>query len=156
TTAGDPVLFEAYLVPRAVAARQHELFTALAPAFVGGLIVLFLLQLPLAWSLARRLERAREEREALLRRAIEAGEHERHRLAADLHDAVVQHVAGAGFAVAGVAERIGGRGVDGEASILRGSAVRLRQAVRDLRTLIAAIAPPRPHDEGLAAPLGDL
>jgi two-component system NarL family sensor kinase len=153
---GDRVLFEAYLLPSAVAARERELLASLAPAVVGGLVVLFLLQLPLAWSFARRLEHTRAEREELLRRALEAGEHERNRLAADLHDAVVQHVAGAGFAVAGVAERIDRRGIDDEAATLRSSATRLRQAVRDLRTLIAAIAPPRLHEEGLAAALGDL
>ena len=45
-------------------------------------------------SLARRLRRGQQEREALLRRALDASETERRRIAADLHDGVVQDLAG--------------------------------------------------------------
>ena len=85
---------------------------ALAIAFEGArpaplataLFVLLLFQLPLAYSLANRLQRGHEERERLLTSAIEASSAERRRIASDLHDGVVQDLAGVAFGLAPLAE----------------------------------------------------
>ena len=68
---------------------------------VVGTAVLTLLIAPLAWWLSRRLRRDAESRERLLRTAIEASDAERRRIARDLHDGVVQDLAGAAFTPGG-------------------------------------------------------
>src|SRR5438477_2287732 len=138
TTGGSPVLFEAYLRYHPVAEEQSRLLGAIAPALVGGLLLLLLIQIPLAWSMSRRVQEGQRERERLLRRALEAGEHERRRIAADLHDSVVQSLAGSAFALGGVADRAGRAGYTGDADLVNRGARELRQAVRDLRTLVEA------------------
>jgi signal transduction histidine kinase len=156
TPGGTPLLFEAYLRYQSVASEQARVLGPIVPALVGGLILLFLVQIPLAWSMAKRTREGQRERERLLERAIQAGEHERHRIAADLHDAVVQNLAGTAFALAGAADRVKKHGLDAEAATVRLGAAQLRQGVRDLRTLIVTMASPRLHQEGLSAALRDL
>jgi len=60
-------------------------------------VVLLLFQVPLAWTLARRLQRGHREREELLANAVEASTQERRRIASGLHDGVVQDLAGVAF-----------------------------------------------------------
>jgi two-component system, NarL family, sensor kinase len=107
TPGGRALLFEAYLPANEVSASAHHLWVAFAPALFGGLVLLKLVQLPLAWSLASRLRRRQIEREALLARAIEASEDERRRIARDLHDGVVQDLAGVAYSLAATAEKAG-------------------------------------------------
>ena len=84
-------------------ASGARLLGALAPPLIGGLAVLVIFQVPLAWSMARRLRRGHREREALLAAAAEASAQERRRIAADLHDGVVQNLAGVAFGLAPLA-----------------------------------------------------
>src|SRR5262249_20878243 len=87
---GTPLLYEEYLTYSSVADSANRLWSRFAPALIVSLIALELLQIPFAWSLAQRVRRGQNEREALLRRAIEASELERRRIAGNLHDGVVQ------------------------------------------------------------------
>ena len=77
-------------------------------------------QLPLAWSLARRLQRGQREREALLMRAIDASEPSAGGSPADLHDGVVQDLAGRRLALAAAARAADGRPGDGRRPSLAG------------------------------------
>lgn len=86
TPDGSQVLFEIYQRFESVSASAQRLLGALAPPLLGGLAVLLLFQVPLAWSMAGRLQRGHRERERLLAGAIEASSQERRRIAADLHD----------------------------------------------------------------------
>jgi signal transduction histidine kinase len=156
TTSGRPVLYEAYLRFASVSADSHRTLISMLPALVLGLALLFLIQIPLAWSLARSVERSREEEKRLLRRALDAGDIERRHIAADLHDGVVQSLAGTSLSLAAAASEAERAGLPLVAEKVGQAAGELRQGVRDLRSLIVAIAPPRLHDEGLAAALGDL
>ncbi|MEA2246528.1 MAG: two-component system, NarL family, sensor kinase [Solirubrobacteraceae bacterium] len=156
TPNGTPVLFEIYQRFSSVSANGERLLRALAPPLLGGLLVLLLFQAPLAWSLARRLQRGHREREALLANAIEASAQERRRIASDLHDGVVQDLAGVAFGLAPLAEDAARRDADAEARVLRDSMGRLRQGVRDLRTLLVEIHPPSLESTGLEAALNDL
>jgi two-component system NarL family sensor kinase len=79
---GRPLLFESYLRFSSVASSARHLWRSFAPALFLGLIGLWIVQLPLALALARRLRRGQQEREALLRRALEASDRERRRIAA--------------------------------------------------------------------------
>jgi DNA-binding NarL/FixJ family response regulator len=89
TQSGRPLLFEAYLRFSDVAASGRKVWLAFLPAVFAALLMLWLLQLPIAVRLARRVRRAHAEREALLLRALNASDTERRTIAADLHDGVV-------------------------------------------------------------------
>jgi signal transduction histidine kinase len=115
--------------------------------------VLWLVQLPLAGSLARRLRHGQLEREQLLLSALDASDRERRRIAADVHDGVVQQLAGTSFNLAGASERVEDAGAR---SALREAAATTRQAVRELRSLLVSIYPPNLHGAGLEAALSDL
>src|SRR4051794_27357085 len=156
TPDGTPVLFEIYQRFGSINAAATRLLRSLALPLVAGLLVLLLLHLPLVSSLARRLERGHEERERLLTNAIEASDRERRRIAADLHDGVVQDLAGVAFGLAPLAEDAAKRGAEREAGALRDAIARLRQGVRDMRTLLVAIHPPSLESTGLEAALHDL
>lgn len=153
---GRPLLFEAYTRFSAVSASGRRLWQAFAPALVGGLLLLLLATLPLGRSLARRLRDGQQAREALLRRSIDASETERRRIAADLHDGVVQDLVGVSYALSVEADRLDRDGTAAASVALRHGAAMARHSVRALRTLLVDIYPPTLHDAGLEAALCDL
>ena len=156
TPDGTQVLFEIYQRFGSVNSSAQRLLGALAPPLLGGVAVLLLLQVPLAWTMARRLQRGHRERERLLANAVEASAEERRRIAADLHDGVVQDLAGVAFGLAPLVEEAKRRGDEEEAAALRDATVTLRQGVRDLRTLLVEIHPPNLESAGLEVALSDL
>jgi signal transduction histidine kinase len=153
---GTPLLFEIYETLDSTDASASSLLAAIAPPLIAGVIVLVLLQMPLAWSMARRLQRGHHEREALLSSAVEASSRERRRIAADLHDGVVQDIAGVAFGLAPLAAGAARRGDEAEAGVLREATGTLRQGVRDLRTLLVEIHPPNLESAGMRVALSDL
>ena len=158
TTGGQPLLFEVYLRYSSVAESGQRIWTTFAPVLVGGLLLLYLVQVPMAWSMTRSLQQGQREREELLHRAIDASDAERRRIARDLHDGVVQSLAGVSYSLAAAADRLQDNG-DGRVEVaasLRQAAADTRQSMRDLRSLIVEIAPPDLHEEGLDNALGDL
>ena len=157
TMGGKPLLFEVYQRFSSVAESGRRIWTSFAPVLVGGLLLLYLVQVPLAWSMARRIRQGQEERERLLERAIDASDAERRRIARDLHDSVVQSLAGVSYSLAAAADRMGDDPQSTDlAPALRQAAADTRQSMRDLRTLIVEIAPPNLHEEGLDSALGEL
>jgi len=156
TPNGTQVLFETYQRFSSVNADAAALLGKLAPPLIAGLLVLALFQVPLAWSMARRLHRGHREREALLNNAIEASTEERRRIASDLHDGVVQDLAGVAFGLAALADTAQRRRGDDDARVLHRAMDTLRQGVRDLRTLLVEIHPPSLESTGLESALNDL
>jgi signal transduction histidine kinase len=156
TPDGTQVLFEVYRRFGSIDESAERLLSALAPPLLGGLFVLLLLQVPLAWRLAGRLQQAHAEREGLLQSAVQSSANERRQIAADLHDGVVQDLAGVAFGLAPIAEDAERRGAADEAGALRQATDRLRQGVRDLRTLLVEIHPPALESAGLESALSDL
>jgi two-component system, NarL family, sensor kinase len=156
TPTGRPLLFETYLRFSDVAASGRTVWLAFLPVLVVALLMLWLLQLPIALSLARRLRRAHAEREALLLRALNASDTERRVIAADLHDGVVQDLAGASYALAVAAENVEETPTNEVARTLRTGADATRQTMRQLRSLLVEIYPPNLRDAGLEPALNDL
>ncbi len=150
---GTPLLFETYQRRSAVAATGRRLWLPFAALLLGSLVLLWIVQVPLAQRLGRQLQRTQEDRAALLQHAVEASADERRRIAADLHDGPVQDLAGISYSLAAAAET--------EASpvtraTLRDGAAGTREAMRRLRTLLVEIHPPNLRASGLEAALDDL
>jgi signal transduction histidine kinase len=155
TPEGTPLLFETYQPYSVITETSQRMWLTSLPVLLGGLALLYLLQAPLAYRMARRLRRSQEEREALLVGALAASDRERAQIAADLHDGVVQELAGASFTLAAEADRM--EPADpAAAATLRSTAANLRRWVRELRSLVVTIVPPALRAEGLRAGLGDL
>jgi two-component system, NarL family, sensor kinase len=148
---GTPVLFETYFLYSGVTAVGRQLWGQFAPIAIGALILLELIQIPLAWSMARRLRSSQRERERLLSHAIEASDAERRRIASDLHDGVVQDLTGVSLelAVMGKTDRITPDQVNESSSAIRTS-------IKSLRSLLVEIYPPNLQEEGLESAIGDL
>ncbi len=151
---GEPLLFEAYYSVRTVGQRAAEVLTPFRRITVGALLGLLLVGVPLLGVLTLRLTRASRARERLLQRAIEASEAERRRIARDLHDGVVQELAGTAFALSGIAreQALGPELRDS----LHGTSQALRRSLRQLRSLLVEIHPPGLDATGLGAALEDL
>ncbi|MBV8386365.1 MAG: sensor histidine kinase [Acidimicrobiia bacterium] len=157
TVGGKPLLFEIYLRYSSIAESGRQIWGNFLPVMLGGLLLLFLIQVPLAWSMARGVRQGQEERERLLHRAIDASDAERRRIARDLHDGVVQSLAGVSYSLAAAADRVGDAPNGAEVgSALRQAAADTRKSMRDLRSLIVDIAPPNLHEEGLDNAVGEL
>jgi signal transduction histidine kinase len=154
TTGNHKLLFEAYFRYSGITEAGRQLWLQFAPFSLGALVLLELLQVPLVLSLARRLRRTQYQREDLLRNALEATQEERRRIAGDLHDGVVQDLAGVAFSL-GAAARQPGRDPE-DAAAVRAAADQVRDGVRSLRSLMVEIYPPNLYDEGLEAALSDL
>jgi signal transduction histidine kinase len=152
---GKPLLFEVYFSAAQVADRKEAVFSAFRPITLGGLALLVVLTTPVLWVLMRRVQAGARARERLLRAAVDASDSERRRIARDLHDGVVQDLAGTSYAVTAVADTL--RADRPEASSrLSEAGDSLRTSLRSLRSLLVEIYPPELHTEGLAAALEDL
>jgi two-component system, NarL family, sensor kinase len=156
TSDGTPLLFELYVRFDPIVAGGRELGAAVAPAFLLALVALEALQLPLAWRLAHRLRQGQREREVLNRRALDASDHERRRIARDLHDGVVQSLASVSYSLAAVEEELGSVDQSALAASVRGAARTTRRNISELRSLIFQINPPNLEQVGLPRALEEL
>ena len=152
---GEHLLFEAYLRYSSVAASGQRLWQKFAPALIGGLILLELIQIPLAYLLARRLRERELERRALLQRALDASDLERRRLAVELHNGPVQSLAGVAFTLAAAAGQLPAT-ANGSGEAVREAADRTRATMRELRGMLVGLYPPSLQRTGLRPALSDL
>jgi two-component system NarL family sensor kinase len=156
TNGGTTLLFETYARYSTVTARAGRIWREFIPITLGALLLLQLVQLPLAWSMARRLDGSLRERDRLAHRLAEASENERRRIAGDLHDGVVQVLAVTSFALVGAADHASRTGDRPQATVLNDAGDAIRGSIRSLRTLLVDIYPPSLQRAGLASALEDL
>lgn len=124
----SPLLFEVYYDDAVVRTPQRNILFGMTPVFLLSMALLQGAQLIPGIRLARQVQAQQRERRAILQSAIEAGERERRRLAADLHDDIIQDLAGIAYAVEPVDA---GPGPD-PGTILRQSIGKLRTLTTDL------------------------
>ena len=105
TPTGQRLLFETYQPYQTISDASRRAWLTSLPVLLAGLVLLYLVQAPLAYRMARRLRRSQEERETLLLASLAAADRERVMIAADLHDGVVQGLAGASFSLSAAAGR---------------------------------------------------
>lgn len=151
---GRPMLLDAYYALDQLESRQSEIYGSFRWIVLAPLALLIILATLILSALTRQLTNASKERERLLRSAMDASDAERRRIARDLHDSVVQDLAGTAFAVSAIA-----RNPDTSAEAretLDSAGGSLRTSLKSLRSLLAEIHPPDLRADGLAAALEDL
>ena len=153
---GTALLFETYQRGAAVTSTGRRIWLPFAGLLLASLVLLWLVQVPLAYRLARNLRRSQREREALLVRAVEASNDERRRIAADLHDGVVQDLAGISYSLAAAADAPDPHVPPALRTTVREAAVGTRDSMRRIRSLLVEIHPPNLQASGLEAALRDL
>ncbi len=151
TSTGVSMLVEVYAPYELVTAREADLRSNFLPLMTAVLVALAIGQIALVWTLGRRLARSERRQARLLRRLIDTSDAERRRVAAEVHDGVVQDLAGISFSLAAV-----GEGSSPEAPTVRRLAVATQDAVASLRGLLSSIYPVTVPPEGWVAGLDDL
>jgi signal transduction histidine kinase len=156
---GRPMLLQLLVRDDDLAAVSRDAARAELPAFLVAIVALQVLQLPLAVRLVRRVRQGQRERDLLHRHAVEARDHERTRIARDLHDGVVQQLAGVSYSLASVG--VGSAGAQPEVppdvlNVVRSAAATTRDSALELRTLVAELTPPTVYEVGLPRAVEDL
>ena len=154
---GSQILFETYMSPERAAARQEAIVRASMIVGVAALVVFGVAILPLSLRLARGVERAHVDRERMTQHALLSSELERRRIAQDLHDGVIQDLAGAGLVLPLVADRVRSSSSspqDGEL-LTRIHDLVARNVLR-LRSLMAQVYPPDLTGPGLQPAIENL
>ncbi|MEV6020783.1 histidine kinase [Streptomyces sp. NPDC051997] len=146
---GERLALEVYSTDERVATAREELMRTLVPFSILALLLLLVAQLPVSVQLLRRVSQADAERSRLLRKALTASERERRAIARDLHDGVVQDLAGAGYALAAVRSDLPAGTPAATGGMLDRISEVLRGAVGSLRTLMVDIYPPDLTEDGL-------
>ncbi len=154
TPTGTPLLFEAYFAAEDIEKRTGEILVPFGRITTLGLLLLLGVATPMLWGLTRRLTNVAQERENLLLSAVKASEAERRRIARDLHDGVVQDLAGTAFAISAIARAETTTNVS--RTVLNDAAQSLRNGLKTLRSLLVEIHPPGLTAESLPSALEDL
>lgn len=147
------LLLETYQPYDTIQRTSAWMYADKLPVLVGGLVLLYAVQAPLAYRMARRLRAAQDEREQLLVASLAVADRERSQIASDLHDGVVQGLAGASWTLSAAASCSSDTA---SAEQMGRTAMDLRRWVRELRSLIVTVAPPALRQQGLAESLHDL
>ena len=153
---GQPLVFQAHLPGDQVHADTRLLHQQLLPLTLGSMGLLLLLLLPLAVSLARRVERSQDERNRMLHTSISASDNERRRIAGELHDTVIQDLAGLSYTLHAVAQGLPATAENEQTrQLTTAAAIIVRRDVDSLRRLMVDIYPPELAD-GQLVPMIDL
>ncbi|MGY1742809.1 MULTISPECIES: sensor histidine kinase [unclassified Blastococcus] len=148
----ERMVVETYLPTDGIERQTSLLRGEIVPVAVGALVVLQLVQLPIAASMARRARRHEEERLELMARTLKASDRERRAIAGDVHDGPVQDLAGVSYALAGLRSVV----PEERQKTVDRLTTTIRHAVASLRRLMVDIYPPDLSGPGLAAALDDL
>lgn len=155
-TAEDGTRFvaEAYYPTSGLAAASDAIWRSFLPVLLAALAALALAQVPLAWWYGRRGRAEALERVELMERAEAVRRDERSRIAADLHDSVVQDLAGVAFDLSASAHQVRSRPSDELEQSFRHAAEVCRASIEHLRTLLVQLHPEDPPaiDLGQALP----
>ncbi|CAB4726789.1 unannotated protein [freshwater metagenome] len=150
----EPALFVAYWDLEGVEERRERIFGDFRWITLAPLLLLAVISTVMLGLLTGQLRRGSRERERLLQTAIDASDAERRRIARDLHDGVVQDLAGSAFALSGAARDPAT--TPQTAEVLTSVSSSMRDSLKQMRSLLAEIHPPELHGRGLETALDDL
>ncbi|MGZ5401031.1 MAG: sensor histidine kinase, partial [Nocardioides sp.] len=129
----EPFVFEAYLSSDRIDQDRAAVLPRLLMVTLGSLALFQLAVLPLAVSLARRVDEAQGARARMLRRSLASWHHQRRRLAQELHDGPIQELTAIGYGVSllsdGPSDPRQNRTIS---DTLRGSVSRAEESLRSL------------------------
>ncbi len=156
-----PLVFEAYFSTETMRADEQAIFRGYLPVIFAALLLFQVAVLPMALSLARRVERGQAERSKLMRHALLASDLERRRISTDLHDGVIQDLAGVCYAMPTLEAHFGD---DSDSPVSRETAREtahrisqiLMRDVAALRSMITDIYPPDLEGAGFASAIQEL
>ena len=146
---GSPMIFETYSSGKPVRAEQHAVLMGMIPPIMLSLGALQVAQFVPAVRLARRIQVHQATRNALLRCAIEASDHERRQIAGELHDEIIQDLSGLAYAL----ESEERRGTSELRPVFSHARTMLQHDVRKLRAMTSELYPPDLEELGLRASL---
>jgi two-component system, NarL family, sensor kinase len=150
---GTLVVYEQYETYDSIVGNSRQLLKRLTLPLIGCVLMLWLVQLPLARRLANRVQRAEAQHASLANQALTASAKERERIAANLHDGVVQDLAGLTFELTA----LGARTENGPTRVaIERSAEIARTSMRRVRTSLIELHPPTIEALGLAAGIDQL
>jgi two-component system, NarL family, sensor kinase len=150
-TGGVPLLVQVSERHDDMEANARITWRLFAPAWLGALLVLQLVQIPIAWNLARRVRRHQEAEAALLEAALEASDVERRRIAGDVHDNILPGLTGLAYELD--AARLSGQA---PAPLLDRTADGVRRSIAELRALSVDLSHQRLRETGLGPALAGL
>ena len=101
------------------------------------------------------LQEAQTERRTLLARTVRAGEEERTRIAADLHDGPIQRLAALGLLLDRCELRLARGDAGGSTELVAAARNEISDQIRGLRRLMSELRPPVLDQGGLPAALSD-
>lgn len=153
---GQTYLMQMHQLQDTISQDARTIWFAFAPVVVGSLLLVGLLLGMLAVRMARRISADLAVRQDLLQRSVDAGDVERRRIAAQLHDGTVQDLAGLSYTLAGLSARARSHGDQEQARQLSDAAAHSRDAVRGLRSLLVDIYPANLDRTGLTTAITDL
>ena len=147
---GAPLVFEAYLPVDRMEDDARTIVVAFVPLVVGALVLFLAVVCP--WPCPEPDGRARPGRAGqMMRHALFASDLERRRIAADLHDGVIQDLAGLGYVLPTVTRQLGPDGTsDGPRCVLEArDRACIRHVAAMLRSLMTDLYPPDLEGDGL-------
>ena len=103
---GKPILVESYWTSDRILRDEIVISTRILPLAIGALVLFILAVIPLALSLARRVDQAQAERSSLLRHALAASDVERRKISRELHDGLIQDLTSLGYSLPAVAAEL--------------------------------------------------
>ena len=130
--------FEAYYDYARIDETANSLLWQLIPLVLVPLVVLMIIQVPIATSMAKRVRRHEVERSELAERGLAASERERVRIAADLHDGPIQDLAGMSYALGAVAQTVPER----NQALMAKLQATVQRSIESLRKLMVDLYPP--------------
>lgn len=148
---GVPIVVETYLPTEPIEEYTSTIVGRFLPILIGSLLLFGAVVVMLARTLTAQVVRAERSAAESARRAVRASDLERRRIAVDLHNGVIQDLAGLGYVLPSLARTVRS-GEDRETS-----ADRVEEAGRlvfrnldGLRRLSTDLYPPNLADDGLA------
>ena len=141
-TDGHRILVETYFTANRLHAEEAALLRRIVPVVLAAVVVVGLLLVPLAFSLARRVATYERERQSMVRLAVEASSAERRRVAGELHDGVIQDLAGVGYALSSLDTQIATLSRDGDRAERKPRVAGMLSTLRTAQRLV--------HDDLLA------
>lgn len=143
-------MYEAHAPFPSIDDEQAAIFKSLLPLTLGALLLLQLANVPLALSLARRVDRSTDHRSMILSRSLISWHDERRRLAQDLHDGVIQDLSAMSYALPAVLAQLPDvPEADPARSIGERMTEALTQDLRALRSVLIDLVPADLDGNGL-------